>query len=191
VLPDCSTQEDCLCDQSISALAGQGFSCLLDPATFSGTFAPIGAITGCDVVSWLWGDGTAPGQTAGNTSIAHTFPASGPFQVCMNIVRTDITGNLCEGIVCKDVDFAPIPPGRLARPVIYKNPSDGAFMVELDRQLTETAHFRLFDINKQLVERWEASGHLVPVDVRGVPKGLYLLVIEAEGARWVEKVVVQ
>ncbi|MCB0599353.1 MAG: PKD domain-containing protein [Lewinellaceae bacterium] len=191
VLPDCAGQEDCLCDQSLSALVAQGFSCALDPATSSGAFAPVGAMTHCDTLSWSWGDGTAPGHTAGNASIAHTFPAAGLYQVCMNVVRTDIDGNLCEQQFCKDVDLGPIPPARLAPPIIYKNPSDGAFVVELDQRLNQTAHFRLFDINKQLVEQWEASEHLVPVDVRGVPKGLYLLVIEAEGERWVEKVVVQ
>lgn len=195
VLPDCPAQEDCLCDPSLSALAGQGFSCLLDAAAFTGTFAPIGAITGCDVVNWSWGDNSLPEQTTGNNTIAHTFPTAGPYQVCMNVIRTDINGSLCEDAFCKDVLFDVVPPARPAPPVIYGNPSDGAFAVALDPQLKGKIRFRLFDIHRQQLAQWETiregAAHTIPVDIRGAPRGLYLLIIEAAGERWVEKVAVQ
>ena len=195
VLPDCPAPAGCLCDSSFVVAVAQGFSCALDTAALSGAFAPAGSLTGCDTVSWSWGDGTAPELTAGNSPAEHAFPGAGPYQVCMNVVRTDIAGNICEQSFCKEVGFTLIPPGRLTPPIVYENPSDGDFVVQLDPQLSGEARFQLFDIHKRLVAKWnfsiKESGHLAPVDIRGAPKGLYILIIESGRERWAEKVVVQ
>lgn len=49
----------------------------------------------CDEVRWDWGDGSPIETSVGNTPITHTYPAPGPYVICMEVVRYDENGDIC------------------------------------------------------------------------------------------------
>lgn len=50
----------------------------------------------CDRVTWNWGDGSPQTTSIGNTAVTHTYPSSGWYVICMDVVRTNpVTGEVC------------------------------------------------------------------------------------------------
>lgn len=50
----------------------------------------------CDVVTWIWGDGSPNDYTAGNNSVMHTYPGNGAYTICMIVTRYAPDGSICQ-----------------------------------------------------------------------------------------------
>ncbi len=194
VLPDCSAEADCVCNDEFETIVDEGIECVVSPVDpFFYTFSPGAQLNLCDSVTWLWTDSPLPVVSAGNASVTHTFPRTGTYSVCMYVVRTTPAGETCDAQVCKDVVlFAPDEPEQLT---LFPNPSNGRIYARLTPGWTPDARFRLLDmLGHTVLDRniTDAAGQeLLPLELTGVGSGLYTVVVESGGRRWVRKVVVE
>lgn len=49
----------------------------------------------CDVVRWVWGDGSAPTVSNGSNPVMHTYLNPGWYVICMEVIRYDANGEIC------------------------------------------------------------------------------------------------
>ncbi len=93
----------CLCDNLKKDLL-KGFKVVgSQPLTIcKRTFMPI-ALCPNDVVTWTLNGVAVAGTTTGNNIKTITFPGSGIYTICMNVVRTETSGKVCEGKICQKV----------------------------------------------------------------------------------------
>lgn len=96
---ECCTNYDEFCDR-----VDAGFNIAFNnPTNCTIGVSPL-ALNECDQVRWVWGDGTSSNGTW-NTSVGHTYPASGTYTICMIVMEVDANGEICwEKEFCRTVD---------------------------------------------------------------------------------------
>lgn len=76
---------------------------------------------------------------------------------------------------------------------IYPNPSNGTFNINFSNGLSPDASGRVFDINGKLIQKIDLSkaGRKTTVQLENVSTGIYLIEIENNGTRSVEKLIIK
>ena len=187
VLPDCITQDPCICDGRFDLEVEKGFSCSLSPG-FVGTFAPLGSLLGCDQVQWVWDDGSPPTFSTGVLSVMHTFPAPGEYEVCMRVFRLDINGKKCQAKFCKEMEVIQLAPKLFPNPAkdqvtfIWKEVISGHAQIQVVTPENQVLHSFY-----RIIEDGTRNHDL---DLSHIAPGLYFVITELNGYRHVEKLVV-
>ncbi len=194
VLPDCTEPLSCQCDATFQQSVAQGIICAASATNkFIYTFSPVSRLSDCDQVVWEWTDLSVPVQTTGNTSVTHQFARTGIYSVCMNVYRTTETGNTCLAQTCKDINLVSVAESTQLR--LYPNPVHGRAFAAMSPYWTESAHIRVFDLlgrERADFDFPDAAGQeVLPVPLDGLATGMYLMIVESGGKKWVVKVVLE
>ncbi|MBR9921435.1 MAG: T9SS type A sorting domain-containing protein [Bacteroidetes bacterium] len=141
------------------------------------SFTPVSLIDNCDMVSWIWGDGSPVDNTSGTASISHVFPAADDFFVCMLVTRIDFTGETCTAEYCETISVVTAvtdrDPGLFLS--VLPNPSSGNFFVALPVALQHPNNvLRVTNIQGQTVKTVSVSSGFVLIDLSDQPNGMYL-----------------
>ncbi len=87
---------------------------------------PKGALTACDQVTWTVknqsGTVIGSGTTASVSAFLFNFPASGIYQVCMKVKRTQSDGTMCMHEICRPVEITCGPPVLACENPVLQNP---------------------------------------------------------------------
>ncbi len=186
-LPDCGQADPCICDGEFDLEVEEGFSCVI-AAGFSGTFMPLGNLTDCDFVVWNWDDGSPNTTSLGTLPVMHTFPSPGEYDVCMRVFRLDVNGKKCKAKVCKEVEVIQMQPN------LFPNPTRDHLTISWnDRSLGE-AQVKIFTPESQLIRQYvhEVNSSYLSYDVElnDISPGLYFIMTELNGERWIEKLII-
>ncbi len=97
---DCCTDYEAFCDR-----VDAGFNIAFNNPDCTVGVSPL-ALGECDQVRWIWGDGTVSNGTW-NSSVTHTYPASGSYTICMVVTEVDSNGEICwEKEFCRTVQVS-------------------------------------------------------------------------------------
>jgi len=197
VLPDCDTQEDCICDETFFEMVDAGFvvtqitslDYLFSPTAFS-------YFGDCDVIVWTWGHSISPGTTYGPGEITHTFPGRGLYHVCMTVYRTLPDGSQCKHMFCKYIKMVRGLPDILMEPItVYPNPNNGSFSLRIDADWNSPVHVSIQDNSGRVVdERIQSDKPLdnnINFQLTNLSPGLYILRIQFEDQEYSRKFVLQ
>jgi PKD repeat protein len=187
-LPDCGQGNPCLCDNKFKMDVEQGFFCSLSD-NLVGMFSPLASFTNCDNIRWSWDDGSIDLIVPANTSVIHTFPAPGEYKVCMTVIRIDVNGKKCKARFCKDFEVMQL------RPLVFPNPTRGSVTMQWNPVSLGMAQIKLMTPANSIVKSWTQEltdgDNMHHMQLDGVPPGLYFLISELNGQRWIEKLMVQ
>ena len=142
-----------------------------------------------NIGTWTWdfGDGTT--STAANPN--HTFPSPGSYNVCLTVEEGRCVDSICQTVSV--VATGTVDPAATLQVLVYPQPARDA--VVLDLRHVERAQgpvgAKLFSPLGVLVGEWETVQSGTRIDVRGLPGGMYRLVLEQGGRRQVQTVVKQ
>lgn len=195
VLPPCDGSVGCHCDEEWFDAVNAGILCSADignPGTITFSWAnPIFQLD-CDEVKWKFGDGTGAVITYGSNPVAHSFPASGVYTVCLKITRYADDGSICHEKICKTIDvFIPAPPTV----EIYPNPTTGVFKAKLFVESDEPILVTVLDhMHRPLIQARIEELYPVPtieLDLGGQAKGMYLIRFDFGDRVVVDKLILQ
>jgi|GEM_PF-2341196 len=162
-------------------VAGYTFS------TNNGTVAFTNTSSGGSASSWTFGDG----NISTTSSPAHTYAVSGTYTVCL----TETSQNGCEDTVCQSVQVIIVGfvDGNAISISVAPNPVRDEVMVRLSQSLTEDASITVTDLaGKQVLTGRIASGESQEkIQLKGVGKGIYLLVVRGGGLDQTIKLIVE
>lgn len=160
-----------------------GFTVLSDDltATFTNTSQ--------NADSWLWNFGDD--ETSTESDPVHTYQFAGAYLV--TLVATNECGS---DTTTQEIDIisGTNEHGYLSSLRLYPNPGDGLFTLDMEGGPSEWLEISLFDLpgSRIYAESVDFSaGRLHRVfDFRGLPKGVYVLKLQAERGNWNLRVVV-
>ncbi len=78
--------------------------------------------------------------------------------------------------------------------LISPNPGKGKFSIQVFNWNSQNGSVRIADINGRIVYQKESIGRnasTLPIDIQNLAKGIYMVTIEGEGRKIVQKVVIQ
>lgn len=185
--------DDCLCGD-LSTEAGAGFSlAVIDTAALIYAFQPLELMDDCDQITWNWGDGTATVQSMGREVVVHHFSSSDMFEVCMNILRIDDSGETCEHTTCSSVtstnELEETKPFRL-----YPNPTSGGLTLKFKGATPKAGAIHILDLWGRVVQRETLTPGLQEhsFSLENLPPSVYFVEVLDDGVPiWVEKVIKQ
>lgn len=144
--------------------------------------SPNGGIT-----DWNWDLGD--GNTAGNASFSHLYSSTGTYTICLEV--TDVEG--CRADTCKELMVAvSLDPGETPAGLqVYPNPAGPDLFLSLDRFSPD---LRLFLVNGEGKRfepetNWSTGSEKMRVNLRGIPAGSYLLILQDQHTRNSRKVI--
>lgn len=139
--------------------------------------------------SWYltFGDGKVHGGAF--DSLTHTYDAPGIYQICLEI--SNFAGT-CTDKYCVVADVSGVPtsePDVSIKAVVFPNPTFGTATVRLT---DATAHRAvLLDVFGKIVLEKNLAASEFELSLRNLPAGVYLLNVETDRGRVVQKVVVR
>ena len=146
--------------------------------------------SGGNPVDWLWVFGDGDSSTLPNPT--HIYPNTNQSYTVTLIVTnlcgvSDTTTTTVQVMVSLENELS----GALS---VYPNPSGGVFRVSLGELWTEEVKIEAFDLAGRAVhvQTWAEGGLFEGViDLSGLAKGTYLLVVEADGQKGFRRIVKQ
>jgi len=148
-----------------------------------------------DVISWSWTfEGGAPAtSTFQNPTVM--YASAGSYDVTLTVsdgtdthtftIENYITVNVCSGVNLQEATEINI----------YPNPNNGIFTIELSRIFNENVTVKVINsLGSVMYHTYNIateSGNKLDIDLGGLNKGLYFLVIENEHERTVERIVIK
>lgn len=116
------------------------------------------------------------------------------FTVALHALNDDAAHtNCCTFEDCFVLPECPVD-NVLQDPVVFPNPTTGKLSVQMTPEWGAPARFRLLDLLGRTVADLEfpdaAGQEILPLDFSSLAKGVYYLVMESDGKRWMERVVV-
>jgi len=156
-------------------------------STNNGTVSFTNTSSGGSASSWIFGDG----NISTTSSPTHSYSASGTYTVCL----TETSQNGCEDTVCQSVQVIIVGfvDGNAISISVAPNPVRDEVMVRLSQSLTEDASITVTDLaGKQVLTGRIASGESQEkIQLKGVGKGIYLLVVRGGGLDQTIKLIVE
>jgi hypothetical protein len=130
-------------------------------------------------VAYFSSGGVANFTNAGTTIISYSVSRCGTtFNASKSI---SVAAAKQQGIVKQEVEAT-------QEITVYPNPTTGELNIDLPMQ---QANLMLFDINGKLMYQQTATNQHQQLDLSNYPKGFYMLVVIAEGNKWVHRVILQ
>jgi hypothetical protein len=131
--------------------------------------------------SYLWNDGS--------TNPSYTVIVNGTYSVT-------VTGqNDCQ--TYKVVQINPTWAEDLSDPgatvLVYPNPSNGLFFLDITLKNPEELRISLVSVNGQMVSNQTLAAQeslLVPLDLTGYPKGIYQILVTGDSILYMAKVII-
>lgn len=129
---------------------------------------------------WDWGDATMPYYTTNkDTSIWHTFPKEGVYQVCLRVKN-----NNGEHTTCKELHLGTTAINEVAMAdhiSIYPNPVSQQCMIYIENYLPKRMSYTLYDLygHPVLSDRLFHGSNVL--DLAKLHAGMYLLEIKENG----------
>lgn len=145
LVPDCPP-ECCPCDETFYNAVNQGYSYFQSGSAV--TFVPNGPLNAtCDKVIWtLFPGAINMGTTYGNQTLTYTLPSGQGFGVCMTVIRTGGTGQVCEKQYCRDLVLKPQTNGCCKCDSTFTQAVQAGFS-----NVQVAANSQIFHLNGQLL----------------------------------------
>lgn len=147
---------------------------------------------------WDWGDG----NSSGILSASHTYSVPGFYSICLTVtVSCDSVSSSCvdaeEELLTISVANPAFSTGThhlhkdLFRPIIYPNPGDGLFFMDLGDQLAEGSEVSVYTADGILLLKQEHVRATTPLllDLRHISPGIYFVRIVARHTASIQKIV--
>jgi hypothetical protein len=135
---------------------------------------------------WTFGDGaTGSGQTP-----EHTYAGNGVYQVCLTASNEYGSDTLCKWLELSTTSIKEILPEE-GEMLVYPNPTDGSFTVELLHNEDVPVLLEMYDINGRKVRELKTNDNPAQVDGSSMSKGIYTIKVWLEsGAILTKKIVI-
>ncbi|MFT4770804.1 MAG: PKD repeat protein [Cryomorphaceae bacterium] len=196
VMPDCSLDQPCVCDENFMNAVFLGFTTSpIVNNTFSFTPNSFQFVDECDMIKWTWGDNTPAVLTTGATSVAHTFTAPGTYKVCMIVSRVTATGEKCNYRTCikLTVPSTTNPISDLENFTVYPNPGDGLFAIAMPSDFIYPLEIHVGNMNgkeiKQVVYSQKPRDGYILLNLSDESKGIYFIRLNSSAVSVVKKVI--
>jgi PKD repeat protein len=164
---------------------------------------------------WDFGDGTT--GTSTSSMVAHNFPSSGMYNVCVTVILMSGPDECCSFTICKEVNvICPKPPKSSSNKTsntdayrdldesssserkaadnaqvgVFPNPGEDRLNIVLNSNETSKARVTVVDLNgkEMIIENVVlGGGALNTVDVSNLAKGIYLVNIQTDSKRYTQK----
>ncbi len=195
-LPEVIPIGPCSCDTAIfNKDVRDGFT-WIKTSPYDITFTPKSLLNNCDVVTWVFGDGTNA-NTIGNASISHTYPSTPKtYTVCMFVTRTDPNGIICKAEFCDTIKLngmVAINDIETQKLSIKPNPTSDFVHITLSDNLNKNGNqLRLTSIEGKVTKSLLIKSKEININLEFLPPGLYFLqVISNNKVITVEKLIKQ
>jgi PKD repeat protein len=196
VLPECALAVDCSCNTLFNSNVAAGYISSPNPANpVSLDFSMINAtqFSDCDQFFWSWGHTAPQTITTGPATVNHVFPAPGSYNVCVRVRRTQPDGTQCLQIKCIVI----VVSGTVGSPqpmVVYPNPSQGEFSIQLYEDISYPVSMSIFDYSGRIVadysQQSKPDNSVVKFDLSHLSKGLYVIQFKIGEDSYSRKVVI-
>lgn len=167
--------QNCSCDNTFDSNVNAGFATSVSGNTV--TFVPI-ALTNCDTVQWIFGDGSPVVTSVGNTPVTHTYSNSNlQYNVCMQVVRAG-NGN-CKREKCRFITLTGVANLASNNVHVYPNPTEKLLTIKTDKYLPSGVRFIIFDMTgRTLLEQLaKENANIQHLDLSVLNSGIYSLCI--------------
>ncbi len=139
-------------------------------------------------VEWSWDFGD--GQSSTERHPAHTFPATGTYQVCLSVSNTNGSHTICDSVYVES-SVATIEKAPEVQYLLFPNPNHGSFQLLQDKPQHEQQLF-LYDLAGRPVHT-QALDYTRQHSIQAghLPEGMYICQIQNKGSiRFFEKIVI-
>lgn len=132
------------------------------------------ASAGATSVSWNFGDGS--GDTTSNPQ--HSYASEGTYNVCLTAYYECLSETYCDSITVIATGVKEHAESQQLS--VYPNPGGATFTVTSGEALQGAVLTVLNEGGREVIHMSNLSGNTVTLNLKGLPKGLYLLRISAE-----------
>jgi hypothetical protein len=140
--------------------------------------------------SWFWDFGD--GFYSDLRNPVHYFNEPGTYYVCEQVTNACNTETFCDSVTI--VANAIEDHSKTPVVIIYPNPASATAFVRLNVPNVSTIAFELFNLQTNSIRQWKMkctpAQNSVPLNLDGIPQGVYLLQTKFEGSVLLNKLII-